>query len=288
MSLYAARFDNVIRYIEANLDKPLDLDTLCQIASFSKYHFHRQCSVYFGMSVMSLVKLLRLKKAAYALAYRSEIKVVDIAFASGYESHEAFSRAFKSVFQQRPSDFRQSPDWTPWQTHYAPILKLRSQPMCMTDNIDVTIVEYPETLIATLTHRGAPSGISHTLQQFIAWRKANQLPPSRSKTFNLLYDDPNITAPEDFRLGLACSVEQAISENSDGIENSCIPAGRCAVVRHTGSDDALGTIIHQLYLSWLPASNNEVRDFPIFLERMNFFPDVPENEWVTDIYLPII
>lgn len=45
--------------------------------------------------------------------------------------------------------------------------------------------------------------------------------------------------------------------------------------------------VHYLYSEWLQDSNFEVRDFPIFFERVSFFPEVPENELVTDIYLPI-
>jgi AraC family transcriptional regulator len=66
-----------------------------------------------------------------------------------------------------------------------------------------------------------------------------------------------------------------------------IPAGRCAVLRHVGSDDTLGQTIAYLYSEWLPQSGAELRDFPLFCERVEFFPDVPEHEAVTDVYLPL-
>jgi len=31
----------------------------------------------------------------------------------------------------------------------------------------------------------------------------------------------------------------------------------------------------------------ELRDFPLFMQRVKFFPDVPDSEAVTDIYLPL-
>ncbi len=287
MTKYQDRFVEVINYIEANLDRDLDIEKLCQLAHLSKYHFHRQCSAFFDMSVMSLVKLLRLKRAAYQLAYRDDERVIDIALANGYESHEAFSRAFKKLFNKSPSDFRQSPDWTPWHSQYEPILKLRTKIVNQKTNFNVEIVDFPETLIATLEHRGSPSLLGNTIQKFIEWRKANRLSPSKCKIFNLVYHDPNITVPEDYRFDVCCSIEQKVEENAYGIVNKAIPAGKCAVVRHTGSDDSIGVSVHYLYSEWLQDSNFEVRDFPIFFERVSFFPEVPENELVTDIYLPI-
>lgn len=238
------------------------------------------------MPVMSLVKLLRLKRAAYQLAYRNE-KILDIALANGYESHEAFSRAFKNQFNQKPSDFRFSPDWTLWHIKYEPILKLRTKIMSQNVNFDAKIVDFPKTLIAVMEHRAAPSLIGHTIKKFIVWRKENRLPPSKSKTFNLVYDDPNITEPENYRFDVCCSIDNAVEESASGIMNKVIPAGKCAVIRHIGSDDSIGLAVQYLYSEWLNNSNFEIRDFPIFFERVSFFPEVSESEMITDVYLPI-
>jgi AraC family transcriptional regulator len=42
-----------------------------------------------------------------------------------------------------------------------------------------------------------------------------------------------------------------------------------------------------LYEEWLPQSGTELRDFLLFLQRRNFFPEVNEAALETDIYLPI-
>ena len=236
---------------------------------------------------MSLVKLLRLKRAAYQLAYRPENKVVDIALNSGYDSHEAFSRTFKKIFNQSPSVFRDSPDWTPWHLRYEPIFTLRNTIMNTQNNYTVELVTFPETLVAVMEHRGTPRLIGNTIKKFIEWRKANKLPPSKSTTFNLVYDDPNVVAPEDYRFDLCCSISNKIDEDDSGILNKRIAAGRCAVITHIGSDDAIGTVVDYLYSQWLESSEYELRDFPIFFERVSFFPEVPENEMVTKVYLPI-
>jgi len=45
--------------------------------------------------------------------------------------------------------------------------------------------------------------------------------------------------------------------------------------------------VRYLYGVWLPASGEELRDFPCFFHYVNLFPYVAEHELVTDIYLPL-
>jgi AraC family transcriptional regulator len=66
-----------------------------------------------------------------------------------------------------------------------------------------------------------------------------------------------------------------------------IPGGRCAVVRHIGTDANLEQAALYLYSQWLPHSGETVRDFPLYLQRHCFFPDVPEHEAITDVFLPL-
>jgi len=138
-----------------------------------------------------------------------------------------------------------------------------------------------------MEHRGDPRLIEHSIRKFIEWRRKNHLPPSVSATFNILYDDPAEVPPEKFRIDLCAAVDHEMNDPEYGIVSGTIPAGRCAVLRHIGSDDTLGNSIRQLCNQWLPISGETRRDFPIFLQRVCFLPEVPEIESVTDIFLPI-
>ena len=103
----------------------------------------------------------------------------------------------------------------------------------------------------------------------------------------MLYADPGQVAPEAWRLDLCASIDRAIAPNDDGVVEREIPAGRCAKLRHVGSDDTLGEAFRFLYGEWLPASGEEPRDFPLFVERVSFFPEVAEHEAVKDIFVPL-
>jgi AraC family transcriptional regulator len=49
----------------------------------------------------------------------------------------------------------------------------------------------------------------------------------------------------------------------------------------------LGQTLRFLYGTWLPMSGEEPRDFPLFMQRVTFFPDVAEHQAITDVYLPL-
>ena len=66
-----------------------------------------------------------------------------------------------------------------------------------------------------------------------------------------------------------------------------IPGGRCAVLRVVGNTDNLEPAALYLYRDWLPASGEEARDFPIYCQRLSFFPEVPEHEAVAELFLPL-
>ena len=78
----------------------------------------------------------------------------------------------------------------------------------------------------------------------------------------------------------------AVPQNDAGVVEFLIPAGRCALLRHRGSDDQFDRSIRHLYSHWLPASGEEPREFPPFMRRVAFFPDVADSDAITDTYLP--
>jgi AraC family transcriptional regulator len=287
---YRGRFRRVLEHVDAHLDGELRVEELGRVAAFSKYHFHRQFAALFGFGVHEYVKGVRLVRAGYRLAFRDDERILDIALASGYESHEAFSRAFKKLIGQTPSEFREKPRWEAWHAFQDPLNKLRSDYMNAENTRkreDVKVVDFPATRIAVLEHHGDPKRLNDTIRRFIEWRKQNDLTPRTSRTFNLLYGDPATTPPDTFRLDLCASSPRAIGTNDAGIVERSIPAGRYAVLRHRGSDANLGESFQYLYARWLPGSGEELRDFPLFLERLTFFPDVPEHEALVDIFLPL-
>jgi AraC family transcriptional regulator len=65
---YHARMQRVLDHVDQHLDGDLDLDALSRVAAFSKFHFHRQFTATFGLSVHRYVQLARMKRASHRLA----------------------------------------------------------------------------------------------------------------------------------------------------------------------------------------------------------------------------
>ena len=154
--------------------------------------------------------------------------------------------------------------------------------------MEVKIVQFEETKIAALEHRGAPVSVNDSVAIFIDWRKASGLSPAASsRTFGIAYDNPDTTDPEQFRFDICGAVSDDVETNPQGVVNKVIPGGRCAVVRHHGPHEGIGACAYYLYRDWLPGSGEELRDFPLYFHYLNLPPETPEHELITDVYLPL-
>lgn len=285
---YQARMRRVLDHIDRHLDADLDLDSLSAVAAFSKFHFHRQFTATFGLSVHRYVQLARLKRASHQLAYNDALGVTDIAMDAGYDAPDAFARAFRQRFGQSPSSFRKSPDWEPWLAAFGPRDNARSKLMqknFTTD--DVIIRDVPTTRVAIMEHRGSPETLGDTIRRFIAWRRAAGLHPRTSPTFNVWHSEGRPAQQDEYSIDLCVGTDQPIEANGEEIKAGEIPGGRCAVLRVVGFTDNLEPAALYLYRDWLPASGEEARDFPIYCQRLSLFPEVPEHEAVAHVFLPL-
>jgi len=278
-----------IEHIEQHLDEPLTLARLSAVACYSSYHLARQFKVATGVGLYQWIQQQRLQRAAYQLAF-SNRSITDIALQSQYENSESFSRAFKQQYQQTPSAFRNAPCWP--AAVQAKMNKLscivqQEYTTMFQDTLEVSIVHFPGAHCALYIHQGSPNTLLNSVRHFIAYRKQYGPSPHHSQTFNILYDDPQSTPPKDFRYGLAASVEGSIPDNDFEVIAHNIPAGPCARLHHTGSNDQLGLIIDYLYREWLPHSGEALRDYPCFIQRLNVGQTLAEHKQNIDIYLPL-
>ena len=99
------KMNNAINYIESHLADDISYDRAAQIAYCSTYHFQRMFSFIMGVPLSEYIRRRRLTLAALELQ-TSDIKVIDAALKYGYDSPEAFSRAFKKLHGIMPISAR--------------------------------------------------------------------------------------------------------------------------------------------------------------------------------------
>lgn len=282
MSYYEEKMKDVCDFINQNLENDLSLEKISRFAGISKYHFHRLFSSHIRVSLTNYIQLQRLKRASYRLVFNKDMKIVDIAFEAQFESHEVFSRAFKKNFSLTPIEFRNNPDWEKWHNIY------RFNVNKGENTMEVKIIDFVEIQVAVLEYKGNPALLNQKIPQFIAWRKSTGLSPiNSSRTFGIAYNDPNNCHPDEFRFDICGEIKKDIPANEFGVVQKTLSGGKCAVIRHLGSRDNLEVPIYYLYRTWLPESKQELRNFPLYFEYKNLYPETPESELITDIFLPL-
>ena len=94
-----------IDFIEDNLDQPLEPRDVSRAAMLSHAHYQRIFKSLTGETLNSYVRARRLARALDQLA-TTELRVLDVALQAGFESQEAFARAFRRSFGMTPTDYR--------------------------------------------------------------------------------------------------------------------------------------------------------------------------------------
>jgi AraC family transcriptional regulator len=223
----AERFGRVLAFIGKHLNEALPLRQLSRVAHFSAFHFHRQFSIYVGLSPNRYIQLARLRRASYRLAFNPLEAITRIALDSGFEHAESFSRAFKSTFGQSPSAFRTAPNWVAWSGPFQQI------PIRETPDMQVKIISMPTVKVAALEHRADPALLNDSVQRFIAWRKHSGLSPiASSQIYGIAYGDPETVGAADFGFDIGgsvlASVPATISASSTG-QSRAVAAPWCAM-----------------------------------------------------------
>ena len=99
------KLQRALKYTRRNPGKNVLLSNWAAETGQSLFHAHRTLRAVLGETPKQFTLRLRVDRAAAALI-SSQALILDIALDCGFESHEAFCRAFRRRFRMSPSDYR--------------------------------------------------------------------------------------------------------------------------------------------------------------------------------------
>ena len=90
---------------------------IAQAVHYSKYHLHRVFSHTVGLTIHDYIQRRQLTEAGKLLVF-SEKSIVEIALLSGYQSQQAFTNAFTSMYKIPPNKYREKEKFYPLQLKF--------------------------------------------------------------------------------------------------------------------------------------------------------------------------
>ncbi len=288
---YKERILRVLVYLQQHLDEALKLDDLAAIAHFSPFHFHRIFQGMVGESVKAHVRRLRLERAATRLKH-SDQPVTRIAFEAGYETHEAFTRAFHAMFGESPSSFREihqplpMPD-VPSGVHYAQAGGPKD--FTITNGgltVQASIKTIDEMKVVFIRHVGPYNEVGPTWEKLCKWAGKKRLIGWKPTMLGLCHDDPDVTPPDRIRYD-ACLVVKKEAKPDGDVGVQTIGGGDYAVAIHRGPYEKLGETYATLCGQWIPTQGREIATAPAFEVYMNNPQKTKPEKLLTEVHVPL-
>ncbi|CAN7322104.1 AraC family transcriptional regulator [Bosea sp. LjRoot90] len=247
---YRARVARAVAAIVADPMADFRLDDLARLANFSPFHFHRVYAGVVGETTAATIRRVRLALATRLLTGSNE-SITQVALTVGYDSPQAFTRAFHQFTGQSPRAFRQ-------QMRRA---ILTVDQAASNDSDDeamptVAIVERPAQWLHALRHVGSFATIPHTHRQLRLRAGIRTISGKWGASFG------NPEHADRFRYYAAIASPDPWPEDTE-IEALEIPGGHYAVHRLTGPYTRIKAAVQAIYTNWMPGSGYEPDDRPI-------------------------
>jgi AraC family transcriptional regulator len=282
-----AQFNEAMAYIEKNLMCDIELNQISRIAGCSEYHFRRMFSFLAGMPLGEYIRRRRLS-AAGILLQTEPVKVIDLALQLGYESPEAFSKAFQAMHGVTPSQAKK-------ENTGLKVLPPMTFQLTIRGGIEMNyrIVEKNKFYIVGFKKRITMQfkGINPQLDSLI-----RKLTPQIIAELKGLCDvEPkgilNVSANFQERTKEGSELDQYIGvATSKTVSNDYdilhVAASTWAVFKVVGTfPDAIQDTWAKIYAEWFPTSGYELAGGPELLWNEN--PDTSRPDYKSEIWIPV-
>ena len=250
---------------------PHTLEALAEAANCSPFHFQRVYSAILGESPTATVRRIRLASAAHQLA-STETPITTIAWDAGYESSQAFARAFRNFAQLSPGNFRTL------QRSLAEERPFHGK------GKRIRIIEQPSFEVVSVPHHGPVATIPLAFRDLRRWARG-QTGLRDAQPVGIVFQDDERQEKIRYFAGLRV-ISHTRSKQLSRIQG--IGGGRYAAVRLSGPYALIAPTFKTLIEQWLPHSGVCLDCRPALeLYRSPLEAD-PSNMPTTELLLPIV
>jgi len=303
---YIRRINKVVDYIDKHFDEELTLEALADVASFSRFHFHRLFSAMTGETLNNFIKRVRLERAASLLMVKSRQTITEIAFQCGFSGNAVFTRAFNEYFQMSPTMFRNGgykelsktrklhSNNHQTQNNSSNVLSAGTdyfRPVNFKQKTDVVmkveIKEMPEMHVAYVRHIGNYSEVGPAFGKLMRWAGPRGLVrPPETRVLALYHDDPEVTEEKNLRTSVCITVPEGIKTDGD-VGTMIVEGGKYACGHFEITEDQFQEAWNTMMRDWLPESGYQCADRLPYELYYNNHEEHPEKKHILDICIPV-
>lgn len=270
-----------VTFIEDHLQENIKVADMADAINFSLFHFCRTFNKIVHHTPYDYLIRRRLSESA-RLLLATDLRITDIAFTFQFNSLETYSRAFKRLFHQLPSDWRRGS-----ARHAYRIM--------------------PRLTLAHLEQRTHPDFIRQqpiqrdvlALAGLMSWIDGNEQAALSQLWANL---SAKLSHPPDNCYGIHWLCESAAQsahfymagaeiEPTESLVMKAVPAGLYGRFQHTAPFATRQLLLDYIIHTWLPHSNLMLAH-PFILEQHKNFPDFTQptsrDVLVPDVLVPDI
>ena len=284
---YLSNIQRAADEIERSLRAPLSISEIARKAGFSYWHFQRLFAALVGEPVGFYIRRRRLTLAAAELR-ATRRRILDVALDFQFESHESFTRAFRTLFQISPSVYRRHqhfilgrtrPRLTPEKLkHLALHAAMKPQILRLPA---LTLIGPEAHFISALSPDANNLQVIPPLWHELMARKAELGKPRDTYMYGACRCLPSNQRSREDELAYLAGLNVAPSARAPkGMGLWKIAAGTYAQFTHRGPISKLSETINYVHGAWLPRSGYDYNSKGVELERYDdrFNPEGKNSE----------
>lgn len=295
---YINRINKVLIYIDENLETDLSLETVSNIAFYSPFHFHRLFKAITSEPLNTYIIRKRIERSAMMLIHNNEYNIAEIAIKFGFKNDSTFSRTFKKIYRQSPTEFRKAnlgnlSKIGKEDSKIGKVNFITEEYICNINNLKhwikmnakIEILEMPKMNLAYVTQIGK-TGIEDAFLRILKWATPKGiLAKSETHVCRVFHDSFKVTEADKVRMSIGIlSIHNLEVDNNVGL--TTIENGK-QIVGHFVIDQKEFEKSWDSLFIWMNENGYKKADrFPFEIYHNNY-NEHPEKKCIVDLCIPI-